>query len=49
MGKATSEEVQCFDYRVLELASAMYKDKDCIRYNKAPQEGGRTPVYVPGT
>ena len=34
MGKATSEEVQCFDYRVLELASAMYKDKDCIRYTK---------------
>ena len=34
MGKATPEEVQCLDYRVLELVSSMYKDKDCIRYTK---------------
>ncbi len=34
MGKATPEEVQRLDYRVLELASSMYKDKDCIRSTK---------------
>ncbi len=34
MGKAMPEEAQCLDCRVLELASAMYKDKDCIGHAK---------------
>ena len=39
IGKATPEEVQCLEYRVLKLASAMYRDKDCIRYTKRLKRG----------
>ncbi len=47
MGKAASEEVRCLDYRVLELASAMYKDKDCIKYTKRlKREAGHLLAFL---